>query len=371
MKDEIEQIRENLRAGRYLSEAAVSQGVVQRLLKALGWPIYNTDVVVPEYSLEGRRVDYPLCHPARKPLIFIEVKQVGQAEGADRQLFEYAFHVGIPMAILTDGREWQFFLPGEQGDYSERRVYTMDLLERDPDEIVARFRRYLAYDAVRIGEAIDAARSDYRDIARKREAKSRLPEAWRKLVASQEGILIDLLADTVAGHCGYKPDPDTEATFLSTGLQLSGTYDHPSNTVPGILGRSQPGSSSTESKRARKNDQTGFVGYILMGQERPADGAYDALVKALGELADRGPWFLERFAALPKHGRLRRYVAARKQDLYPERPDLAEQQSKEFRPGWWVGTNVGWQGVERILEMASEVAGLQYGIDLRVSAPRV
>jgi predicted type IV restriction endonuclease len=50
------------------------------------------------------------------------VKQVGQSDRAERQLFEYAFHDGVPMAILTDGREWNFFLPGEQGDYGERRV---------------------------------------------------------------------------------------------------------------------------------------------------------------------------------------------------------------------------------------------------------
>ena len=32
------------------------------------------DVVAPEYSLEGRRVDFALCHPAGKPLVFVEVK---------------------------------------------------------------------------------------------------------------------------------------------------------------------------------------------------------------------------------------------------------------------------------------------------------
>jgi len=59
-------------------------------------------------------------------VILIEVKQVGQSKGADRQLFEYAFHKGVPMAILTDGQEWNFFLPTEQGDYSERQLYKLD-----------------------------------------------------------------------------------------------------------------------------------------------------------------------------------------------------------------------------------------------------
>lgn len=148
MKDDIIEIRNNLKSGRYANEAAVSQGIVQRLLHALGWPVYNTDIVSPEFSLEGKRVDFALCHPIRKPIVFIEVKQIGKSDGADRQLFEYSFHQGIPMAILTDGQEWHFFLPGEQGDYGERRVYKLDLLERNLDECAGRLNRYLNYDAI-------------------------------------------------------------------------------------------------------------------------------------------------------------------------------------------------------------------------------
>ena len=72
-------------------------------------------------------MDYALCHPPREPLVMVEVKQIGQSKGADHQLFEYAFHKGVPMAVLTDGQEWHFFLPTEQGDYGERRVYKLDL----------------------------------------------------------------------------------------------------------------------------------------------------------------------------------------------------------------------------------------------------
>ncbi len=39
------------------------------------------------------------------------------------------------MAILCDGREWSFYLPGEHGSYEDRRVYKLDLLERKLEEI--------------------------------------------------------------------------------------------------------------------------------------------------------------------------------------------------------------------------------------------
>ena len=111
LENHIEDIRAGIKAGRFVNEAAVSQGIILRLLQALGWPSYHTPVVCLEYALEGRRVDHALCHPSSKPIAFVEVKQVGQSDGAQRQLFEYAFYIGVPLAILTDGQEWNFFLP--------------------------------------------------------------------------------------------------------------------------------------------------------------------------------------------------------------------------------------------------------------------
>src|SRR5918997_640619 len=214
MKEDLLDIRTGIKVGRYVNEAAISQGIVQRLLDDLGWPVYDTEVVAPEYSLGTRRADYALCHPPREPVILIEVKQIGQSKGADRQLFEYAFHRGVPMAILTDGQEWNFFLPTEQGDYSERQLYKLDILERNPQQAESNFKRYLAYDAVRSGQAIEAARNDYRNAARKRQAQRTLPDAWTKLIESEDELLMELLSDKVEDLCGVKPDPEAVAAFL-------------------------------------------------------------------------------------------------------------------------------------------------------------
>ncbi len=59
----------------------------------------------------------------------MEVKQPGVAGRADRQLFEYAFHEGVPLAILTDGTTWPVYVPALQGSYDDRRVYLLDLLD--------------------------------------------------------------------------------------------------------------------------------------------------------------------------------------------------------------------------------------------------
>ena len=119
LENHIPDIQEKLKKNEYPNEQSISQGIVLRILSVLGWPIYDTQIVIPEFNIQGRRVDFALCHPNNKPIIFIEVKQPGNMLGADKQLFEYAFHTGVPLAIVTDGKEWHFYLPAEIGDYDE------------------------------------------------------------------------------------------------------------------------------------------------------------------------------------------------------------------------------------------------------------
>jgi predicted type IV restriction endonuclease len=357
MKEDLLDIRAGIKAGRYVNEATVSQGIVQRLLHALGWPVYDPEIVAPEYSLEGRRVDYALCHPPREPVVMVEVKQVGQSKGADRQLFEYAFHKGVPMAVLTDGQEWHFFLPTEQGDYGERRVYKLDLLERDPQEAEAGLERYLGYEEVRSGRAIEAARKDYRNAARKRTAQRTLPEAWAKLVESEDDILVELLSDKVEDLCGVKPDPDAVAAFLRG--QLSPRIETPPVAAPK---RAEQIAQPT----AGRGDVPRSVGYTLEGQWHPARSAREVMVRVFDELAKRDPTFLERFAALPKHGRKRRYLARSREELYPGSPHLVVN-AHQLRPGWWCDPHASRAGIARRLRMACEVAGVRYGEDLTVN----
>ena len=355
----IEGIRRDIRGGSFLNEAAVSQGVVLPLLDALGWPVFSTDVVAPQYTVEGRRVDYALCHPPGKPIAFVEVKRVGQSEGADRQLFEYAFHLGVPLAVLTDGQEWHVYLPAAQGLYQERRVYKLDLLERDVAESESRLKRYLGFDAVSRGDALRAAHADYQDAARLRQIRATLPVAWKRLMEEPEEVLVELVTDQVESLCGFRPDPDTVVAFLKGGPSPSAG----SRAAPTRSAATAPPSSPTAPPAAPTADGFGFV---LNGTFWRAKSAREVLVTVFLRLQERDSSFFERFAALPKHGRSRRFLARSALDLYPGRPDLAESHSHELLPGWWIGTNYGVDQIRKIIGMASEVAGLRFGCDLVV-----
>ena len=230
LQEHIEEIRDGLNNGAFINEASVRENIVRRVLHELGWPMYNPQVIIPEYSVEERRVDYALCHPPSKPLVFIEVKQVGQIEGAERQLFEYAFHRGVPIAILTDGREWHFFHPTGQGDYRERRVYKLDLIERDSEESTRHLNRYLNYESMCTGEAIRAIEEDYRNVSKQRQIETSLPEAWIKLVQEADDFLLDVVAEKAESLCGYRPTDEQVLDFLKS---LERTESHP-REVPSL-----------------------------------------------------------------------------------------------------------------------------------------
>ncbi len=352
LERDIEEIRDAARTGLMETAADVSQGIVLRLLQSLGWPTFDTRTVRPQYGLEKSRVDFALCHPPGRPVVFIKVtrKHIGQGGGAERQLFEHAFHTEVRLVILTDGREWHFFLPflpGQRRGYEERRICKLDIVERQIDECAQRLSRYLKYDDMRSGRAIEAAREDYRDASRKRQIEKTLRQAWMQLVAEEDDILLELLADKVKSLCGYKPDPDTIARFLKkSSASFVPTLPPPTPAPP----------EGGESKAP---------GFTFEGKRHPAHSAMDVLVSLLEKLTEHDPSFPERFARLPTHGRTRRYLARDREALYPGRPDLARDCSRRLESGWWVGTNFSRAGIRRIIGMACDVAGIRYD-DLHV-----
>ena len=170
LKKHIDDIRDKLKKREFPNEAAVSGGVVRRLLNALDWPIFNTQIVHPEYSVGKGRIDFALCYPESTPRVFIEVKQVGKIEWADQQLFEYALdYGGIPIAVLINGQKWQFFYQMGQEHYREGKVCELDFVKGNSNEIADCLNRYLNYESIRTGEAVEAIKKDYEIVRQQRQ----------------------------------------------------------------------------------------------------------------------------------------------------------------------------------------------------------
>ena len=211
----IADIVQKLREGRFPNEQSISQGIVLRILSNLGWDVYDTNIVWPEYSTGEGRVDFALCDPPAKPKCFVEVKQPGKAEDGVKQALEYAFHTGAQFVTLTDGQTWSFYLPAEQGSYEDRRVFKLDLFERTEQESVEILRRYLERERVASGEALNTAREEYRDRNRRSAARQAIPGAWIELVERADELLVELLTDAVESKAGIRPDEKDILNFFA------------------------------------------------------------------------------------------------------------------------------------------------------------
>lgn len=356
LTEQIERVKADLQRGKFTSEASVSQGILLPILQGLGWNVFDTSLVTPEYSVENRRVDFALCRSPRQPIVFVEVKKVGNlSEAADRQLFEYAFHVGVPMAVLTDGQEWSFYLPSEQGHYDERRVYKLDMLERETDECAERLNRYLSYERVCSGEALESAKSDYQNVAQGREIKRTFPKAWNALLEEPDSLLLDLLAEKVADLCGYKPEPEDCEEFLEL-IRQSDTSQEARASERKI---SQHSYSQTLNLQGTRTRRTGTFRIVFKGTHYQARSAKDVMTKVFELLDQENPLFLEKFADCDL-GRTRKYLARNREELYPNTPHLASSHSHPIQ-GWWLATNHGRVAIKKILDIAIEVSGLRPG----------
>lgn len=214
----IKEIRSNhSRISRY-DEAATKQGIVLRLFSLLGWNTFDTEEVRPEYTVEGKRVDYSLAVNEGN-VVFVEVKRPTQElDKHEKQLLDYSFHQGVDLAILTNGILYWFYLPTAKGSWRKRKFYTIDILSQDSHEISMKFIDILSKQNVTSGNSIKECNRIYESRLKNSIISETLPEAWNKIINEPESLLIDLLLETTERLCGYRPEEKSIKKFLSQHL---------------------------------------------------------------------------------------------------------------------------------------------------------
>lgn len=216
LKEHIDDIGDMLKQGAFANEREriISRRIVNRLLQALEWPIFTPRIVVDEYVVEGRRVDFALCHPASTPRVFIEAKRVGNIDKRIRQLFEYAFHIGIPIVVLTDGQKWRFYHPAGEGSYENRMVAEIDLIAENSEECSDCLNRYLNFESVKTGKAAQVIAADYQRIVGQRKIEEILPETWTELVQEKNEYLLLAMMEKANDKVGREPTEEQVVSFL-------------------------------------------------------------------------------------------------------------------------------------------------------------
>ena len=154
----IRNVRERLRCSEYSSEEDVTQGIVTPLLQELGWSAGGAGRMVPEYPMDNGRVDYALLGADGRPAVLIEAKRVGRPLWKGKQqLFAYCAKQQVPLAVLTDGSTWLFFVPEKAGSAEQPPVATINLREDHETHCAGTLTRYLSVHSVTSGSGQSVA----------------------------------------------------------------------------------------------------------------------------------------------------------------------------------------------------------------------
>lgn len=138
------------------NEATIQQYVVLPILRALEWDDTNlaSMEILPEYKVESRRADYALhIQREQNPMVLIECKRWNQAIGRnEEQICFYAYSGNVPLAIITNGKLWRFYLSRwEASSLSDRIFCETDIENREG--AIANLEKYLLKSNVVSGEA--------------------------------------------------------------------------------------------------------------------------------------------------------------------------------------------------------------------------
>ena len=198
-----------------LSESAIKQGVVLRVLSAAGWDTFDLSEVQPEYRTGNTRVDFALMSPASArartsstPLVFVEVKSVNDNLDSDRyerQMMAHCAREEVSLGVLTNGLRWLLLFWSSDSDQKEHCFCEIDLagdIESVSDEI----NRYLAKDRVSSGQSARSAERSLQERNRDEVTRLAILEGWRQVVRGLDEGLVELVATASAQKTGDRPE---------------------------------------------------------------------------------------------------------------------------------------------------------------------
>jgi len=304
-------------------EAKTSQSVILPILKYLGWEIFDSNEVCPQFSIKSKKVDFTVkkvdfaLRYQDQNKVFIEVKKVGvdlETGYHQTQLLDYSFLEGVELAVLTNGISWWLYLPLRIGGWEQRKFYTIELIDQDPKDIVQKFTDFLSREKVVSGKAIEKAEKLFNSNQKELLIKQNLPKAWSKILGESNEILIDLIADTTEKLCGYKPDDEIVENFIATYAQKNQYPSISRSTINYSKGVNLPPSQSSQKNNDEKNlAYKRISSFNFLGEQHGAKTWKDLLVQITNLMLALHP---DQFSkVLTLSGRRRPYFSTNETDL--------------------------------------------------------
>lgn len=154
MQKDIIQFIEDIRNENFysLSEAQIQQSIILPLLSKLGWNTAKVkDEVIPQFKIGKGKVDFAL-KMENDCKVIIEAKR-GKEDliniNNEMEIMYYASGISVPLAILTNGKSWQFYLPLLGGGLEKKRFCTVDISEPNLEDTASKFIELLSKDGVK------------------------------------------------------------------------------------------------------------------------------------------------------------------------------------------------------------------------------
>jgi len=224
MKELLADIKARLLNGEYKNEEHVRLSLVARVLQGLGWNIWNPIEVNTEFVVvpneDSKKVDVALFLRPFVPTVFVEIKAVGQMQGkltaTELQMRNYNRDNQAMFTVITDGRNWRFYLSSAGGEFSRRCFKTFDLLADDLEEVEASLSAFLKKSEV---ENARQKAEDYLKLNHiQRTAEDCLPEARRKISEPPYPSLPAALVFLV-GEKGFSITQEDAVKFIKEGSE--------------------------------------------------------------------------------------------------------------------------------------------------------
>ncbi len=369
LREVIQKTAGHLESGVLEIEAHVRQFVIDPILCELGWDVQDPHQVFVEYKVDTGYVDYALLDK-KKPVVFIEAKKVGNLKpAAEEQLFKYANNKGIPLLVLTDGNQWDFYLAMAAGEPSERRFCRIELGTLDNARLIEydkSFHKFLGKQQVGSGTAQEDAGSHLADTKSRESARAELANAWQGLLSPPDGLLVDLLAEEVEIICGTRPHQQDVETFLRDFARsvVSPMSQASQQSGPTRTGPSKPSGKQSQVPRAAPSPAVKkIVGFQLHGNEVVCGNAVSTLVEMVKAFQTQDSGFLPRlYNDSRNRTKTRVFVSQNRDELFGKH--LRDYHYKDLGGGWWLGANMSVAGVIQKIKLVCDIAGVRYGTQL-------
>ena len=390
------------------SEASVSQGIVLPILRELNWDTDNTRVVRPENITVGKdRADFALYDDSDNRKVFIEVKRLGgveeNAEKAEEQIMRYAHSKDnkARIAVLTDGGTWSLYLPEEGGlGYKGKRVFKLDILKQLSQESSEVLQRYLEESRVVSDKALETARVIF-FLKKYREGSDRVGSdrvlEWNKVndaiakFESARNFLVDALQEDIKPKPAQNnmaqdvvdyfhsllrekiSQPSSGATAprpqLESGERVPARLSSGASERKQLVHRPVRQVSAPPSSGASGSSRSGKL--VILGESHFCRNQNHATEIVFKKLQEKAPGFLQRFYEHPENQKNKykgrrgeyRYLGRSYRQLFGDNVKTPRS-FVNIGNRWVVSADYNWEKKKEIIQLAAEVAGLEFGKDI-------